>query len=758
MAKHIGWKNRFNAGELSDEAWSNSDLQQHANGVAMALNGMPRAQGPMAKRYGFWFAGLCRNQLTATRPIPLRRSVDDAYMVELADGVARVRDALGAPVLVAGVPLEFASPFAAADLAGLRWVQTGDVVVFFHADGRRPRRLLRGADGTWSFAVYSFDNGPWRTENLDDTFTIAASAIRGAVTLTASKELFQPGMVGTRFRLRSPQGSIGLNTWAPDVDPQDRELYLANGRAYYTSTSNGSTKTGTTMPIHEKGTVSDGNLPWTFLHDGAGVVEITAVTDAFTASATVIRTLPYQATKTYDPASTYAFDATSSWAEAAYSDYRGWPTAWPAVREERLVVAGNASEPDKFDASRTAGFDTAKADFTPGLGTGRVVDDDAVRGFCGDESSKVAWLISAGQLLAGTHAGENVIAGATLDEPLTPEGRKVRGLTDYGSQPGAAPVKAHDAVLFVARGGQTLRELVVSGELSVAGGDLSFLAEHIAGRGVAELAWTGEPDNMLWARLDDGGLAGFLYHREQRAFGWARQALAARVADEADASPWTVEYIAALPGAQGRTALWLHVMRVKNGAPQRMILIQSGRRETMRLDAAGRYAGAPVNAVAGLDHLAGETVTLMARDAQGRWAQYRDCLVSDAGVATLPGDRTSGEIVGGLPYLWRVEGLPLDLSGPGTTQGSRTRVVATMVVMKAVTGRAGTMIDGDPPSPLDPFGLRGLDETSGLVEKRMAVKVTNMAGASRDPRWVVEDDSGFDAVLHALRPVGYAND
>ncbi|MBI1684461.1 hypothetical protein [Caulobacter hibisci] len=757
MSKDVGFKNRFNAGELSDESWSNSDLQQHANGMALGLNGLPRAQGPLGKRYGFWFAGLCADQDAATRPVPFRRSVDDAYMIELADGVARVRDALGAPVLSAGTPVSFSSPFAAADLAGLRWVQTGDVIVFFHEDGRRPQRLLRAADGSWGFAVYAFDNGPWRAENTDESFTISASAVTGAVTLEASQPLFVAGMVGTRFRLRSPQGSIGLQTWAADVDPQEWELYLSNGRAYYTLDGAGSTKTGNTAPIHEKGTVSDGGNRWTFLHDGAGVVEITAVADSTHATATVIRTLPYQATKTYNPGVAHAFAATSTWAEAAYSDYRGWPTAWPAVREERLVVAGGAGEPDKFDATRTAGFDTAKADFTPGLGTGRVVDDDAVRRFCGDESSKVAWLISAGQLLAGTHAGENVIAGATLDEPLTPDGAKVRPLTGYGAHPGPRPEKAHDAVLYVARGGETLREAVVDGNLSVAGGDLSFLAEHVAGRGLAELAWTGEPDNMLWVRLDDGGFAGFLYHREQRAFGWARQALAATSKDHGDASPWSVDYIAALPGSYGRTALWMHVTRQKDGAPQRMILILSARREAMRLDCAARYQGVAVNTVAGLDHLAGEAVTLMARDAQGRWAQYRDILVTGAGQASLPGERTSTEIVAGLPYLWRFESLPTDLSGPGTTQGKRQRVTQMLVTLKAVTARAGAVIDGEGDSPLDPFGLRGLSETSGLVPKRLTANVTCTAGADRDPRLVVEDDSGFDAVLHALRPVALSN-
>lgn len=764
MSKAIGWKNRFNAGELSDELWSNSDLQQHANGCAMALNAMPRAQGPLQKSYGFWFAGLCMDQDAPTIAVPFQRSVDDAWMIELGDGFGRVRDALGEPVMSGLSPLAFVSPYASADLAGLRWYQTGDVIVFFHADGRRPQRLLRGADGVWSFAAYAFENGPWRSENIDRDLTIAADGVTGDVALTASGDLFVPEMVGTRFRMRAPEGSVGLQSWAPDVNPPDNSLWLSNGRAYYAGAPLADRKTGLTAPIHEQGAVSDGGILWTFLHDGAGVVQITEVISPTEATATVIQALPYQGTPgvtldpavgvPYDPGTTYAFPATSTWSEAAYSDYRGWPTAWPTVREQRLVVGGGRSEPDKFDATRTAGFDTAKADFRPGLGTGRVVDDDAVRQFCGDRSSKLAWLMSGSQLLAGTHADENVIAGATLDEPLTPDATKVRPLTDYGSHDGPAPVRSHDAVLYVARGGTTLRELVVGGDLSVAGGDLSFLAEHIAGRGIKKLAWCGEPDNLLWAQLEDAGLACFLYHREQKAFGWARQNLGTLGHD----GGWNVEHMASLPGAYGRTALWLHVMRIKNGAPQRMILIQSARAEQLRLHAAERYAGAATTGVVGLDHLEGETVTLMTRDAQGRWAEYRDRLVT-AGVATLPDGRTATEIYAGVPYLYRYEGLPTDLEGPGTTQGQRTRVSQMLVIAKGVAGaaRAGTITDGEPASRLDPFGTRKGDETSGVVPKRLAVLVTCEAGASRDGRLVVEDDSGFDFTLHALRPVGWVN-
>ena len=747
MARADGFKNRFNSGELSDEAWANSDLQQHANGCAQALNFMPRVQGPLQRRYGFWFAGLSLNQSTATRPIPFRRSVDDAFMIELADGVARVRDSLGGPVMDGGSPVEFASPFAAADLAGLRWKQTGDVIVFFHADGRQPQRLLRNSNTDWNFAPYEFVNGPWRAENADTGIRLSATGIEGVVTLNATAALFEPGMVGTTFRVRASTGSPSMRAWMADWDPVDNELVISNGRVYRATNGTSTTKTGNNPPIHDRGTADDGKINWDYVHDGAGILRVDAYVNSTQVTCTVLATLPTTGDASHNlPSYSVAFPETDVWAEAAYSDYRGWPTAWPAIREERLLVGGGRSEPDKFDATRTAGFDTSKADFTPGLGTGRVVDDDAVRRFCGDESAKVAWLASATLLLAGTHAGENAIAGQTLDNPLTAEGTSVRGLSEYGVAE-VAPEKAHEALLYVARGGETLRELIVGGDLSQAGGDLSFFAEHIASRGFAELAWTGEPDNLLWARLDDGGLATFLYQREQKAFGWASQQLG---------GGFTVEYIAKLPGAYARTALWVHAVRTKNGAPQRVILVLSARRETLRLDVSERYFGTPVAGVDGLDHLEGERITLMAGPGDGTFAQYDNVLVT-GGEALLPDGRLAAEIIGGLAYLSRFESLPGDLMGPGTTLAKRQRVTKMSVIWKGVDARMGTITDGEAPSPLERVGLRRTSESASLAPKRQNDRISCSAGASRDPRLVVECDGGFDLTLQAMIPTELAN-
>lgn len=749
MARATGFKNRFNSGEIGEEAWANSDLQQHANGVAEGLNFIGLALGPMQRRPGTWYVGAPVWQDRPSRPIPFVRSVDDCLMLEMGQFYFRVRRPDQSLVMFDGGPVEILTPYSSEDLDGLRWRQNGDVMLFFHRDGRQPQRLARlNSEGTlWSWAPYQFVNGPWRAENTDETWTISASGITGTVTLQASKPLWDAGMVGASFRLRAATGTPGLKTWTADWDPEDNELAISNGRIYRDADVAGNTtKTGNTPPIHDRGTVSDGKKLWEYVHDGAGIVQITDVINPYTAMGEVVRTLPTTGDaqhKLAAGANPY-FPATSVWAEAAYSDYRGWPTAWPDFRDERLVVGGGRSEPDKFDATRVAGFTADQADFTPGLGTGRVVDDDAVRQFCGEDSAQINWIFAAARLLGGTHSGISTLSGGTLDDPMTPEKTKARGLTGYGASD-AQPLKAGDGgVIYVTVDGG-LRELIVEADLTQAGSDLGFLAPHIVSRGIVEIAWTGAPDFLLWARLADGGLASLVYNREQKVLGWNPHQLG---------GGWKVDFMSALPRSRTQASLWLHVWRIKDNAVQRAILVMSRREEMLRLDAAERYSGDPVNGVSGLDHLNDERACVMGVDENG-WAEFRGRLV-DAGSVNLPEGVSFGEIHVGLDYLSRYVSLPFDLVGMATTQGKRQRVTKLTIIAKGVFARAGLQLDGR--ETLDPFGQRGVDDVQTLPYRRMVKDLAVTGGVDRDPRIVVECDGGFDLMLQALSPREVVND
>lgn len=745
MGRVSGFNNRFNAGELSEDAWSDSDLQQHAHGCALGLNMIGLIPGPMARRGGFWDAGPIKDETAAGWLIPFVRSRADSLMLEFGDEVVRVWRSDYTPLLDGPDQVEFSSPYATADLAGLRPRQSGDVLYLHHVDGLRPRTLVRTSNTSWAFHEIDYVNGPWRPENLTATTITPSGTVTegGSVTLSASAAVFDPGMVGGLFRLRAKAGSTDCQAWGPSYDDPTAAFGAgtkcqSNGRVYgWVSTFEGKAsnteKMGTNPPIHDKGTVFDGLIWWQYLHDGGGVVEITGYSSATSVSGIVRKTLPMASGV-----------ATPDWSEGAYSDYRGWPTALPEIREERLFGGATLSSPDVLDASRTAGYKPTELDMTPGLGTGRVVDDDAVRTFAGAAGGRLVSLVSANYLLGLTTESELIIGGATLDDPVSPASVLVRTISDYGSSD-VLPVKAHGTMIYVARGGEDLRTFGVGPDQSIDSQDLTVVARHIADRGLAQLAWLAQPENTLWCVLGDGGLAAFTYHAEMNVKGWTRQELA-----DGD---WTAERVVTMPVAGGRDAAWLIVHRMKDGVPQRRIWVSSRRKDGLRLDGAKVYRGEPVNAVSGADLWEGETVTAMAGPGDGTYAEYAGLTVGEGGVVTLPDEAEAAEIIVGRPYLSRFESLPLDLAGPGSTQGRRQRLTKGWITVSGVEMQIGAN-----EGALDVIRVpRAVGELSSLVAKRHTQSVAFGGGASRDPRIVAQTRSGSDMVIYAIGPQVDAN-
>lgn len=746
-----GFYNRFNAGEAAPEAWSDSDLQAHAHGVALGRNFHGLVAGALARRAGFWDAGGCKSNTAKSRLVPFLRTADEALVLEFADETVRVWQVDGTPLMDGPDQVEFVSPYATGDLDGLMWKQDGDLIVFTHTAGLRTKALIRSSDTSWAFSNYDFRFGPWRNRNTTaTTITVTGTSLAPgeSVTLAASAAVFAAGHVGGLFRFQETDGAPqwvtggsphGMQTWTADTDFDEtiHDKCLSNGRAYKYVSAPGGTKFGTTQPIHESGTVSDGRILWAYFHDGAGIVRIDTVTDSMNAAGTVITQLPY-------PSAT----ATKFWTEGAFSDYRGWPRAKPAVREERLVLGSPADEPDKWDATRTAGYglDQAAAaygDFKPGLGTGRVVDDDAVRRRVGEDVARIAWFETTSSLICATTRAEYVLSGATIEDPLAPASTKARQIADFGAAL-AMPAKAHGAILYIAANAETVRGIGMSADVDLVSQDLTVLAGHIAARKFREIVWTKQPDNQAWTRLGDGGAASFTYHAEQNVRGWNSHELAL--------GGWSIESLCVVPGDGERDALWLSCVRTKAGEPQRRILFSSNRADKMRADAAKLYEGVAVNGVDGLDHLAGEEVLLICGPAGGPFAVYRDT-VSEAGEAFLPAGVTASRIAAGLDYLSIFESLPLDLAGPGTTQMAKQNFKRAQLAITGVSFECG-LVGGE----LTRYAVtRGVGETGALIEKRQIIEVAFDGETDREPRIRIVASGGYDFALHAIRPLAGVN-
>lgn len=747
--RQIGFNNAFNVGEIGPDAWSRSDLAQHSKGCVLGYNMIGRVAGPTGRRRGTWFVGHPKFQNRQTRLIPFRRNSADALVLEFGHLYVRVWTVNGAPVMDGGAQVEFVSPYTEVRLAGIRFFQSGDVLFMTSRDGASPRILRRASNTSWTFDGLPIFNGPFRAENGDATHTLS---LNGSV-LTANKATFQPGHVGAFFRLRQNDGNPGVLSWEPEEENVELNAQrLSNGRVY--GRTGGANKAGNTPPVHASGAVSDGSAVWSYLHDGAVNLYVTAYV-----SPTQVTVTPWSGV----PSGLET--GTTSWSEGAYSDYRGWPTANPVVREERLALAGHSGEPDVIDMTRTAGFSPGGLDFTAGLGTGRVVDDDAVRRIVGGDRDRIVWMAGSSFLLVGTTNGEFIVSGATLDDPISPSGCVARPLSEFGAAD-VMPVLAYGGVLFVAAGGETLREARAEPDQPPGGRDLSVVAEHIGSRGLIELSWLKQPDNLIWVRLGDGGQASLTYHAEQNVFGWNRHGVAARGLPTEDAplgGGMVLESSCVVPGLNGRSRLFMIVRRQKAGQTQRLILRMADPGDKLFLDAAEAYSGAAVNGFGGLDHLSGEKVTVMAATETGAaaqpgrgWGEYRDRTVSNGRAVSLPEETTATRAYVGLPFRSRWEGLPPDLAGPGTTMGRKVRYTRAQLVVDAAIAYVGTTgAEGD--AATDRLLNRAPGDVGGPVVRRTTWATALPGGAEYEKRLFVETDHGWDMVVHAVRGLADAD-
>jgi hypothetical protein len=538
MGKARTLQSNFSTGELSKRLDFRSDLQRFFSGLALNENWFLYIEGGMAKRPGTLINGQPQGN-TKSMLVAFSKSAFDVLMLEFTHLAMRVWLPSGQLVTVAGNPYVLTTPWAAADLPYLNFSGASDVV--WITDRRSSsvlRALNRFANDNWSVVDIDVRNGPFLPLS-DPGVTLTASGVTGAVTVTASANVFSAAKVGAIYRLRENVGNPPLNRWeaAKTVVIGDKRQ---NGGRVYKATNAGTT--GTTAPIHWEGEVSDGAVTWEFVHDGAGVFKITGYTDPVTVSATVLVELP-------------SASATTFWEEGAFSPLNGYPAAL-CIHQERLFAGQTIAEPDTLFASSTGGYGADFVDFKPGLGTGLVVDSDAIkRTLTGGQVRPILHLISAGSLIALTPKTIEVVAGPSDREPITPAGASAVSRPGLGASPFVTPVRGSEEVLYVGFSQGRLLALPWSEQGSDGRArNLSAFAEHLGKLGnFIAIALCEDPEPTVWVLNDKGQLFGVAYSPAQEVVGWWRAPIGGPSA--------FVESIATLQRSDGKDELWLSVRR-----------------------------------------------------------------------------------------------------------------------------------------------------------------------------------------------------
>lgn len=664
----------FNGGELSPRLEGRTDYEKYQSGCSVLQNMIPTVQGPAVMRGGTRYTDLVRLPAYRSWLSRFEFNYAQAFVLEWTHqklGFLTNRGRL----LSSGVPYEITTPYASTDLINadsafaLSMVQSNDVV-YMAGGNKPPQKLSRLGNTNWTIAEFRPDTGPWMDTNIDEAKTIYASAQTGTVTLTASASIFTAAHVGALIRLEVDKLSL-IPPWEPDKAINLSELRRSDGKTYKCTTAG---TTGTIKPTHDSGRAFDGSqspkqVEWEYQDAGYGIARIASYSSGTSVTATVIKKLP-------DAVVTSA-GVTWRWQFGAWGAHNEYPLRVTLYRD-RLVYSG----------VRTVWMSVAGdyENFSPD-DVGQQTDESAITITpASGEANAIRWMQASDALLVGTAGAEFAIGPQTTSDPLGPANIKAVIQSGFGGRALPAP-RVGESVFFVDKSGRKLREVRYSTDTGLyQAADMTVLAEHITQGGLTDLAWQQSPESILWAIRADGQLLGMTYEREQNVYAWHPHPLGGNA---------VVESIACIPSPDGsQDDLWLSVRRTVNGATLRTIerMERAYRRgddpaDAFCVDCGLTYEGAAVTTVSGLDHLEGETVTVVVNG-----AAHPDRVV-EGGAITL---QVAGTVVhAGLPYRARLRPMRLEGgSGEGSAQGKTKRITkVTLRLFDSLGGKAGPTWD-----------------------------------------------------------------
>jgi len=548
----------------------------------------------------------------------------------------------------AGKIVEVTTTYSGTDIFEINHAQSADVLYLTHKD-HAPAKLTRTTATSFSLSDIDFVDGPYLDENTTD-ITLYSSGDAGSVTLTASADLFTSADVGRLVRFREVL-EVNYDEWAANTSYANNEFVRYDGHVYKQVT--GSTQTsGNTPPVHTSGTETYGAIDWEYRHDDTGHAEITAFTSATVVTATVkeddggIAVLPHNTVG--------VSNATKKWSLGSFGGDQGFPRA-VAFYEERLYFAGTTGQPQSIFGSVTADFENQ----TPGT-----VDDAAVNiTIASDQVNVIKHLLPARFLQVLTTSSEFTLSGGTGATPVTPTNVNVLRETTFGSSD-IRPLRAGNSTILIQKGLEKVKEITFNLDTDgLLGVDLSILADHLPRGGLTDMIWQQEPELILWFVHSDGGLVGLTYDRANGAVGWH---------DHDIGGSGIVESITAIPsGAEDQ--VYLSVKRTINGSTVRYIesltTIDFGDdvADAFYVDSGLTYDGSATTTITGLNHLEGETVSVLADG-----AAHADKTVTGGAIAL---DRSSTKVHVGYGYSSIVETLRMEAGAEdGVAQGKIKRI------------------------------------------------------------------------------------
>lgn len=676
MPKASPIQNAFNAGEFSPLLRGRQDIDKYAKAVDVCLNYIPTVQGPLQERNGTRFVQETKDSSKKSRIVEFEFSTEQAYAIEFGDLYLRfyrnkapitnlnatVTGATQANPVVISAVNTFANgdPILLTDILGTVELNNREFEV---ANVTGTTFELLGIDGT-TFTAYISGGNADRILEVTSPFT-EAQLFKLKFTQSADVlYIAHPDVITKKLSRTS-----NILWTVTDVDFANSDgPYLQINNTTTTLTPSAVTGTITITASSVVGINSGQGFLSTdvgrlvrILHGSTwGYAEITVFTSSTLVTALVKRDFG-------------ATTASGTWRLGVYSTTTGFPAALTFF-ENRLFFGGPTAFPQRVDGSKTADFEN----FQPTDGSGVVADDNAVAfDLNANQVNAIRWMTDDEKaLIIGTTGGEWPIRPSLRSEALTPTNITGKRSLSYGSE-NVAPVRADRATIYTQRFGRKVRELSYIFDVDgFKAPDLAVLAEHITRGKVLEMAYTRQPQSIVWMVRGDGTLLGMTYERDQDVIGWHRHELGGSFSGQTGSARGEVESVASIPANDGsQDELWLIVKRTIDGGIRRYVEFIENQFEdeddiadAFFVDSGLTFDGAPASIISGAFHLRGETIDILTDG-----GVHPSKVVSANGIITL--DFTASKAHAGFGYNADGSLLPLEAgAADGSAQGKTKRI------------------------------------------------------------------------------------
>ena len=323
------------------------------------------------------------------------------------------------------------------------------------------------------------------------------------------------------------------------------------------------------------------------------------------------------------------------------------------IYQQRLLLGGTSANPQTTYGSCIGSLNNFSISYP-------LKSNDSIEGVASSlKMNEIRHYVPLQDVLILTSGAEIVMSAGRNADAITPTGNLHFNVQSYWGCSEVPPLVAGNNIIMLQNSGRIVRDLFYSmGDNGYVGTELSILANDLLEVPIVDWCYQNEPYHIVYACREDGKMLTLTYMREQEVYAWSM------LETQGD-------YISVATVRNGRNDdVYFLVKRgdkyfveyQKRNAPG------DTRKDAFYVDCGLTYEGDPITHVTGLDHLAGEKISVL-----GDGNVYLDIEVAPDGSFDLP--RAHSTIHAGLPYQFLVETLDPEITTDrGSTRGALKKV------------------------------------------------------------------------------------